>query len=44
MACSIGAVTDTLVGSGEAFQDVPADELAGHLRDAVSDLLGLPLS
>ena len=40
MACSIGAVMGVLMGAGGAFGDVPPDELAGLVRDAVRDLLG----
>ena len=40
MACSIGAVMGTLMGAGGAFGDVPTEELAGLLRDAVRDLMG----
>jgi AcrR family transcriptional regulator len=40
MACSIGAVMGSLMES-EAFADVDADELAGYVRDAVRDLLGI---
>jgi AcrR family transcriptional regulator len=40
MACSIGAVMGSLMGAGEAFADVDAEVLAGHVRDAVRDLLG----
>jgi AcrR family transcriptional regulator len=42
MACSIGAVLSTLIGPGEAFGEVPSDELATLLRDAMRDLLGPP--
>ena len=35
MACSIGAVMGVLMGAGGAFGDVPPDELAGLVRDAV---------
>jgi AcrR family transcriptional regulator len=42
MACSIGAVLSTLIGPGEAFSDVPSDELAQLLREAMGDLLGTP--
>ena len=40
MACSIGAVMGVLMGAGGAFGDVPPDQLAGLVRDAVRDLLG----
>jgi AcrR family transcriptional regulator len=40
MACSIGAVMGSLMES-EAFADVDAEELAGYVRDAVRDLLGI---
>ncbi len=42
MACSIGAVMGTLMGAGGAFGDVPTEELAGLLRDAVRDLMDAP--
>jgi AcrR family transcriptional regulator len=38
MACSIGAVLGALTGAGEVFGDVPTDELAGLVREAVGDL------
>jgi AcrR family transcriptional regulator len=41
MACSIGAVMGSLMEASEAFADVDADELAGYVREAVRDLLGL---
>jgi AcrR family transcriptional regulator len=40
MACSIGAVMNTVLGTGEVFGDVPTTELAQHLRAAVRDLVG----
>jgi AcrR family transcriptional regulator len=40
MACSIGAVLGVLMGAGGAFGDVPPDQLAGLVRDAVHDLIG----
>lgn len=39
MACSIGAVMGALMGAGQAFADVPADELADMVRGAVHDLM-----
>jgi AcrR family transcriptional regulator len=42
MACSIGAVMGTLMGAGSAFGDVPTEELAELVRDAVRDLFGSP--
>jgi AcrR family transcriptional regulator len=40
MACSIGAVMGGPIGPGAGmFDDVPADELAELVRDAVADLL-----
>jgi hypothetical protein len=42
MACSIGAVMGTLMGVGGAFGDVPTEELASLLRDAVGDLMASP--
>jgi AcrR family transcriptional regulator len=44
MACAIGAVFGGLLEGGEAFADVPIDELAGLVRDAVRDLLGVKRS
>jgi AcrR family transcriptional regulator len=41
MACSIGAVMGSLMEASEAFADVDADELAGYVREAVRELLGL---
>jgi AcrR family transcriptional regulator len=40
MACSLGAVVGALVGGEALFGDVPMDELAELVRDAVRDLLG----
>jgi AcrR family transcriptional regulator len=40
MACSLGAVVGALVGGAGLFGDVPTDELAELVRDAVGDLLG----
>jgi AcrR family transcriptional regulator len=40
MACSIGAVVGALVGGEGLFGDVPMEELAELVRDAVRDLLG----
>jgi AcrR family transcriptional regulator len=39
MACSAGAVIVTLLGGGEMFGDVPANELAELVRAAAHDLL-----
>jgi AcrR family transcriptional regulator len=39
MACSIGAVVSGLVGRSGLFGDVPTEELAELVRDAVGDLL-----
>jgi AcrR family transcriptional regulator len=41
MACSLGAVVGALVGAEGLFGDVPVDELAELVRDAVRDLLGV---
>ena len=41
MACSLGAVVGALVGGEGLFGDVPMDELAELVRDAVRDLLGV---
>jgi AcrR family transcriptional regulator len=41
MACSIGAVVGALVGGEGLFGDVPIEELAELVRDAVRDLLGV---
>jgi AcrR family transcriptional regulator len=38
MAAMIGVITEVLVESGAAFDDVPADELAAHVREAITDL------
>jgi AcrR family transcriptional regulator len=40
MACSIGAVMGTLMGATGAFGEVPTEELAQLLREAVGDLMG----
>jgi AcrR family transcriptional regulator len=40
MACSLGAVVSALVGGEGLFGDVPIDEVAELVRDAVRDLLG----
>jgi AcrR family transcriptional regulator len=40
MACSIGAVVSALVGGENLFGDVPIEEIAELVRDAVRDLLG----
>jgi AcrR family transcriptional regulator len=42
MASSIGAVMGTLMVASGAFGDIPAEELAGLLRDAVRDLMDSP--
>jgi AcrR family transcriptional regulator len=39
MACSIGAVFGALVGAGDAFGDVPVDEIAELVRESVHGLL-----
>jgi AcrR family transcriptional regulator len=39
LACAIGAVMGSLMFAGEAFAEVPTDELAGMVRAAVHDLL-----
>jgi hypothetical protein len=39
MASAFGALVGGLFVSGEAFMDVPADEMATMLRDAVHRLL-----
>ncbi|MDA8291439.1 MAG: hypothetical protein M0Z33_07165 [Actinomycetota bacterium] len=41
MACSFGAVMGAIVGAGEAFADVPPDDLARMVRGAVHDLMGV---
>jgi AcrR family transcriptional regulator len=41
MACSIGALTEVLGESLQSFADLPADELASVLREALSDVLGV---
>jgi AcrR family transcriptional regulator len=40
MACSIGAVVGPLVGGEGLFGDVPIEEIAELVRDAIGDLLG----
>jgi AcrR family transcriptional regulator len=40
MACSIGAVVGALVGGEGLFGEVPMEELAELVREAVRDLLG----
>jgi AcrR family transcriptional regulator len=40
LACAQGALLGGLVISGQSFTEVPVDELAGLLRDAVRDTLG----
>jgi AcrR family transcriptional regulator len=40
MACSLGAVVGPLVGGEGLFGDVPIEEIAELVRDAVGDLLG----
>jgi hypothetical protein len=44
MACSLGAVVGGLVGGEGLFGDVPIDELAELVREAVRDVLGAPSS
>ena len=39
LACAIGAVMGALMGAGDAFSEVPTEELAGMVREAVHDLL-----
>jgi AcrR family transcriptional regulator len=39
MASAFGAVMGTLVFTGNAFSDIPPDELGGMLREAVGDIL-----
>lgn len=41
MACSLGAVMFAFMGAGTSFADVPADELAVLVRDAVHDLMAV---
>jgi AcrR family transcriptional regulator len=40
LACAFGAVLGGLVQVGDAFSEVPSEELGAMLRDAVGDLLG----
>jgi AcrR family transcriptional regulator len=42
MVCSLGAVVGALVGGEGLFGEVPIDELAELVRDAVADLLADP--
>jgi AcrR family transcriptional regulator len=44
MACSLGAVVGGLVGGEGLFGDVPIDELAELVREAVRDVLRVPSS
>lgn len=44
MAAAMGAVTDTLVGNGEAFSDVAPHELARLLRQVVREILTVCVS
>ena len=39
MAAMIGVITEVLVESGAAFDDVAPDELAVHVREAIADLV-----
>lgn len=39
MAALIGVITEVLVESGAALDDVSPDELATHVRDAIADLV-----
>jgi len=39
MACSLGAVTLGIMLAGDAFDDVPSDQLASIVRRAIGDLL-----
>lgn len=39
LACAIGAVMGALMGAGDAFAEVPTEELAGMVRAAVHDIL-----
>jgi AcrR family transcriptional regulator len=41
MACAVGAVMGALMGTSAAFEDVPAEELAALVRDAVHDLMAV---
>lgn len=38
MAAMIGVITEVLIESGAAFDDVPPDELASCVRDTIADL------
>jgi AcrR family transcriptional regulator len=40
MACSLGAVVGALVGGEKLFGDVPIEDIAEQVREAVHDLLG----
>src|SRR5271167_2411136 len=42
MACSVGAIVGALATGDAIFGDVPIEELAEHVRDAVHDLLAAP--
>jgi AcrR family transcriptional regulator len=41
MACAMGAVLGGLVLAGDAFADVPSDDLSAMLRGAIGDLFGI---
>ena len=38
MAAMSGVITEVLVESGAAFDDISPDELAAHVREAIADL------
>jgi AcrR family transcriptional regulator len=44
MACSVGAVMGAFMEAGTAFTDVPSEELARDVRDAVHDILDVSRS
>ncbi len=41
MACAVGAITETFFESADAFREVPPEELAGHVRAVIRDVLGV---
>ncbi len=42
MACALGAVMGGLVLAGDAFAQVPSEDLGAMLRGAIGDVLGSP--
>ncbi len=42
MAAIVGAITEVFAESAAAFEDVPPEELAGLVREAIADLIPAP--